>query len=253
MNLLEQPPDNVAAQIRRTLRPDEYESVRISSDLPPGAWLVVTGQRVLLIQTDVIEVELSDIEAVRMEPLIGGASLEISRRGQAPVRVPHTAARGAVFRETARAIESLWKSEAFAPGREPERLRCARCGRLLPENDVICPACVKSGATFRRIARYLAPYKSRALLLAFPSLLMTLAGLLPPMITRRIVDDVLQRGCAPSNGCRDALAALAVLVGAMVGLRLLSFAAECVHGWNVAWLGARLTADIRSQLYTHME
>ena len=43
----------------------------------------------------------------------------------------------------------------------------------------------------RRIGNYLMPYKWRAFLLVAVSLVGTFAELIPPMITRYIVDDVL--------------------------------------------------------------
>src|SRR5262249_51373336 len=51
----------------------------------------------------------------------------------------------------------------------------------------------------------------------------------------------------------DRLSSLGLLVLGLFGLRVLSWGAEWLHGWTVAWLGARVTADIRSQLYRQFE
>ena len=46
---------------------------------------------------------------------------------------------------------------------------------------------------------------------------------------------------------------LGFLVLTLIGIRVVSWGAEWVHGWIVAWLGAQATADIRSQLYRRLE
>jgi ATP-binding cassette subfamily B protein len=80
---------------------------------------------------------------------------------------------------------------------------------------------------------------------------MTAAGLLPPMITRWIVDEVLLPKTPQSSERRVELLGLIVL--GFFAVRLLSWGAEWIHGRTVAWLGARITADIRSQLYRQLE
>jgi ATP-binding cassette subfamily B protein len=104
-----------------------------------------------------------------------------------------------------------------------------------------------------RVAGYLKPYKGRAILLAIAAIITTFAELIPPMITRRIVDDVLVPKGATVAGADERLALLGVLVLGLVGVRALNWVAEWVHGWTVTYLSARVTADIRSQLYRRLE
>ena len=51
----------------------------------------------------------------------------------------------------------------------------------------------------------------------------------------------------------DRLWLLGVLVLGLVGVRLLTWGAEWMHGWTNSWLTSRVTADIRSQLYKRLE
>lgn len=98
---------------------------------------------------------------------------------------------------------------------------------------------------------YMTPHKGRAILLVLASLATTLAELMPPLITERLVNDVLLPEIPPDM--EDRLALLGWLVLALVGVRVASWFAEFVHGWTVTWLTARVTADIRAQLYRRLE
>src|SRR5262245_34321802 len=72
-----------------------------------------------------------------------------------------------------------------------DRMRCGKCGRLLPGSNGICTACLRRWRTFTRIAGFLAPYRKQVALLFFASIVISAAGLLPPLITGRLVDRVL--------------------------------------------------------------
>ena len=80
-----------------------------------------------------------------------------------------------------------------------------------------------------------------------------LTEILPPMITRYIVDDALVPANGITIGMADRLSLLGWFVLGLVGVRVLGWGAEWVHGWTVTWLGARVTADIRSRLYRQLE
>jgi ATP-binding cassette subfamily B protein len=98
------------------------------------------------------------------------------------------------------------------------------------------------------------PHKGRAILLALASVITTLAELMAPLITERLVDDVLvPEGAAAMARTEERLVILGWFVLALVGVRVVSWAAEFVHGWTVTWLAARVTADIRAHLYRRLE
>ena len=68
-----------------------------------------------------------------------------------------------------------------------------------------------------------------------------------------LVDEVLVpagENVAPED---ERMALLGWLVLAFIAVRTVSWCAEWVHGWNACWLGARATADIRSELYRNLE
>ena len=190
---------------------------------------------------------------MQTEPLVSGGRLEIERENAPTIIVPYSNSLAQKFSEVARGLEQLRKKEEFLINAELDKTRCEKCGRLLPEKNGICPACVRKFATLGRIAGYMKPYKWRTFFLAFSSLALMGAELIPPLVHRHIVDDAL----VPTEGNTASIDQRATLLGlwvlALIGVRVLSWSAEFLHGWIVTWLSARVTADIRSQLYRRLE
>jgi ATP-binding cassette subfamily B protein len=123
-------------------------------------------------------------------------------------------------------------------------VHCPRCGLPLPERGANCPACVPRVAVFARLLGLLRPYKRRATVLVMLTFVSVSAQMAPPYITKRITDDVIwAKNAAPLPGW-----ILAMLAAGFVFL-----IAQCVSGALSAWLAARLTADLRSNLHSHLQ
>jgi len=258
--LLEDLPAAVAGKL--ALAADEDVLIRVHSDLTDdrtyGAqWVLVTPERVVVAPEagidGAVEVAIDQVKVARTEALIGGGRLEIEREAAPTVSVPYSGSMAAKFSEVARGIEQLRKGEPFFINDRLDRTRCEKCNRLLPEKNGICPACIRKLATLKRIASFMAPYKGRAAILAVASVATTVAELMPPLVTKHLIDDVL----VPTVGSDLSLAGrydlLGLLVLALIGVRVWSWGAELIHHWVVSWLGARVTTDIRAQLYRRLE
>jgi ATP-binding cassette subfamily B protein len=198
--LIDQPVNGLVKRIALTLGQDEEELIRVESDLGADGhfgsqWVVVTASRVLIYQKgeegEVTDIPITDIAVARTEALIGGARLEIHRKNAPSVFIPFSKTLAQKFSETTRGIEQLRKGQDFFVNGDLDRIHCEKCSRLLPERNGICPACINRFATLGRIAAYLKPYKGRAILLAVASVITTVSELLPPIVTKHIVDDVL--------------------------------------------------------------
>ena len=262
MKLLESMPNSVRVKIRDFFSAQEEELIRVSTDLNQEAkfgtqWVVVTDRRLLIVPTEgpdgIIDIPIQELARVQTEALVGGSCLIIERNAKATVTVPYSSSLAEKFSEVTRGIEQLRKGEPFLINTQLERTRCEKCDRLLPEKNGICPACIRRLATLQRVATYLKPYIGYAILLGVVSLLGIGAAMIPPLLTREIMDGVLapEDGNIASESERPTL--LGLLVLGMVGIRLLNWGMEWAHGWTVSWLGARITTDIRSRLYQQLE
>ena len=253
--------ESVLARMAEHLPVDEEVLIRVFADLDATRrystqWVVVTPQRVLVIPMGVgavVDVAIADLTAVRADALVGGSQLTLECRDLPTVHVAYTGTQSVKFSEVARGLEHLRKGETFLINPTLDRIRCDKCNRLLPEKNGLCPACVRHFATLGRIVSYMRPYKGRAAVLAVASVATTVAELVPPQITKRLVDDVLVPTAEVVAPKADRLTLLGLLVLVLVGVRVWSWLAELARGWVVTWLSARVTADIRTQLFTRLE
>jgi ATP-binding cassette, subfamily B, bacterial len=264
MRLIEPAEAHIEQQIADRLSTGEEPFIQVFSDLDAEGcfgrrWLAVTPDRILVLSPDspddIVEVAVKRLKIVRTEALVSAARLEIEQEGAPTVYVPYSNSLGNKFSEVARALEQLRKGEDLLFRTEMDRVRCAKCDRLLPEKNGLCPACVSRLATIGRIGSYLKPYKGRALGLALASVATTTAELAPPMIIKNIVDEVIDPfvNDPSSMTIADGTALLGMMVLALIVVRVGSWIAEFSHDWIVSWLGARVTADIRSLLYRRLE
>ena len=271
MEITEKKPENIkllepagpaaTAVIQGVLSPDEEVLIQVCTDLEPEGrygegWVVVTTRRLLVVPVQggngITEVSLDSLRSVRTEPLVGGGRLEVERLDAPTLLVPYSSTLNAKFSEVARGLEQLRQNQSLLVNPNLDRTRCAKCGRLLPEKNGLCPACVSRLATLKRIAAYLVPYKGRVVILALSSIIGTLAELAPPLLTKRIVDEVLTPGVG-QHDLTPYMSLLGLMVMGLIGVRVASWIGEWMHVWTATWLGARVTADIRSRLYRRLE
>jgi ATP-binding cassette, subfamily B, bacterial len=256
--LLDPAPPEIINVTRGHLRSDEEEIIRVAADvLPDGAfgpqWVIATRARVMAVARKrvIADVPLREIASVRAEPLVGGGCLEVCRTDGPPLRVQHSASLRMRFLDVARGIEGLREARSLVP-QHTERGRCGRCGRRLPEPNSVCPACLSRVATLRKVMTFVKPYYRRTLLLALASGGITLASLVPPLITRRVVDEVLGPETT-TDVSGEGLTRLGVLVLGLLLVQCTTWAVQWGQGWGATWLGARITADVRAALYRCLE
>jgi ATP-binding cassette subfamily B protein len=220
--------------------------------------LEVTGDYVRVLdegpdgEQETSRVAIADIKGARNEPLVGGGRLEITLKNAdggegAKVSLLSYSLRVAErFSEAARGIEQLAKGEELSINlKEDQRTHCEKCGRLLPEKDGICPACVQRGRTMTRIAGFLTPYKGKAIALAGLSIVSTLINLAPPYIQGTLIDRVL----TPK---RD-INLLWMLMAAWLGALAFGVLLQIASGRLTAFLAANIAADLRAQVFRSVE
>jgi ATP-binding cassette, subfamily B, bacterial len=259
--LLEPTPPAVDLRLAAVVPENEELLVCVSVDLAADgthydeSWVAMTSRRFIVLRANDGQeiVPLDEIVRVHTETLVGGGRLEVERRAAATIVVPYTESLSHKLSEVARGLEQLRAGQDFRIDPVIQSMRCSRCHRLLPERDGICPACIHKWSTLKRISAYLVPYRWKAVVLALASVVTTGAELAPPLVVKHLVDNVFLTDEANPADMETRLQLLGFLVLTLVAIRLVSWTAEWVHGWTVVWLGARATADIRSQLYRRLE
>ena len=275
MRLVESISSEIDERLRRTIDPNETLRIGVATDIAEDGrfgkrWLIVTDRRLLVLsgeekdQDGRLELPVRGIKSAKTEPLVGGGRLEVETDGRTMELLRYSNSLVKKFVEVARGIEQLAKGEALDIPTEEEKLRCDKCGRLLPEKNGICPACVRKGAVLLRIASYLKPYRRKATVLVLLTLVGTLIQLVPPYLTKMLIDDVLnpKPGASPLPltkiltdlfDLETKFGLLVVLVAGMFAAGFLRMIGAVGHGWIASWVGARVTMDIRAELYRCLE
>ncbi len=243
-------PPEVDVKLQRIKPPEEQVLFQVTTDLINEQsfgekWLIATDQHLLFIPTEsvdgTVEVPLSAVQEARTEELVGGGCLAVERKEGEPVYLHYSSSLAPKFAEIAAGIQQLSKGETLELPTEMERTRCEKCGRLLAEKDGRCISCAKKRDTFRRIVSYVRPYRFQLVLVFVITTVAALIELLPPLITQRIIDDVL----TPKSN----FGLLVWLALALLGIRLLLWLSQVGRTAISSWLGFRAAEDIRTELY----
>lgn len=244
--------------------PDEPVRLCAETDLRADGrfgreWLVIGEQHLWVLPeeddgqevTPRVKLTLAGLKEPKARTLVNGGALEISRDGELIELVRYTNARAARFGAVAGAL-GKWLEGEEAEVPEEDDKRCPRCGLPLAEGTKVCPACLPRTQTLRRLARYLVPVWRPAVGLSAIALAHTALGLIPPYLQKPLMDQVL----APTGEPRpvdERASLLVLLVLALLGAHVLMAGLSALRSWLSAWLGNRISHDIRTELYQHLQ
>jgi ATP-binding cassette subfamily B protein len=206
---------------------------------------VVTGTEVSVLDqsgASVLRVPIADLETSRNEPLVSGGRLLLRMKsGEDIVATAYSLTHSDLFSEAARGVEQLAKGQPLSINLKREKTRCDSCGRLLPEKDGVCPHCINRGRSFMRVARYLAPYRTKVYVLVGLSVVATGMNLIPPQLQKLIIDGLTAKTIGGSGLFSLVMVWLAVAAVA-VGLQVLS-------NRLMTFLGSSIAADLRAATF----
>ena len=237
------------------------------------SWLVLAHGELLRLDAEGTidrRVAMDQVHAVRIDSMVGGSALMVDVDGDTAEMVRYSNAQAGKFGYVARWLGELVehrtgkRDEAPTWDYKPPRTACPQCGLPLADEFAPCPACTHKGRTLLRLFSYLKPYKNWAVMLALFTIAGTILELVPPIVTKALLDDVLARpdekaATAPTTLIGPALrsidsGAVALLagIGCMVVMHLISMAFSIVHGRLHARLGLNVATDIRNHLFERL-
>jgi len=267
MKLRQNPPDNVWSAAKAAGLDGEAVllSTRSGIDLlgnPRPRWLIVTESRVMVVGQDngaahvLLEVPTDQIRDARVAPQVGSGLLQVKRGEQFEDILRFENSDSAKFAKVAHKLSGMaaGRPVVVTPEDEKDERLCQSCGRPVGEAETICPRCVKKGRTILRMLRMMAGYWPYALLLLALVFLMSGMGLIPPRITRVLLDRVLVEGAADDPELFARCYRLLVgVVAAWVGYHVLSYLLSVGSGVLSTFVGTRITDDMRQRMYRHVQ
>jgi ATP-binding cassette subfamily B protein len=259
-------PESVQAQCRSLLRPDEnvlgWFEPNLNADLQFGKGLVVLTQYAVLARqpatVDQADLplqrwDLSEVRDIRKIDRAGLGILELLGHSRLLQAWRFTAGHGNAVGSL---IAHFRRLQAGSPvDSELDNSICPSCGGPMAVGQSVCINCAptavpETSRSLWRLTRFAKPRSTMIIFGFFLTLLSTMAGLVPALLTKPLVDDVL----IPHQEGRDGNFALVPwLLGGMLGSALLSWALSWVKTYVLASVSEQISADLRNATYAHLQ
>lgn len=186
---------------------------------------------------------VADLADPKVEDLVDATAIK-ARLGEKWVELLRgTTGRALIFSNTQKKLEALFAGKEIPDIEDGLRL-CTRCSRPLPEDTNVCPACLNRGKTLLRLFEFTKPYKFRLIWATVLVAMSTTVALLPPYLTRHLIDDVLTNRQLHLFGW---------LIGALVGAQAIANILQSARNRNTAYLSRGVAIDIRTQLFHKLQ
>ncbi|MGZ9584505.1 ABC transporter ATP-binding protein [Paenibacillus marinisediminis] len=247
MSILEQLPDQLRAHL--TEAPIFSAKTDLRNDGNFGEeWIAFTEHEILVWNIEganTLKLAVSDITEARAVNGIGGGTLLADTKKGPVVILRYTAALTAAFSFAAKLLSAMAKQEELPAASQKEFPRyCPNCHNPLAEGSQTCAVCKNNGKILGRMLRYAKPYKVQMVIAAILLVISTGIELIPPYLTKVMIDDVLKP---------DSLTSTLLLVVLGLGLTMLTMSImQTVRGLLGVWVGSKLMGDLRKDVYSSL-
>lgn len=214
-------------------------------------WLLIDPQKLRIITSDNgasrqrKSISLDTIEDAQIEQCVGNGLLNVSVDGKPQVLLHFSNELTERFARVATYLRQRKENDQI-PDFSQDGQRCVSCGRrLLDPSMKVCPNCIKRDQVFRRLFLLARPYwGSGAVQIA---LMMAGLGvdLLPPYLTRTLIDQVLTSGAHPDW--------LAWLVASLLGLQIIRVVITIFTNLLINRISTQFATDVRAKMFAHLK
>ena len=127
---------------------------------------------------------------------------------------------------------------------EKEKRICPNCGRTLSSPGAVCYGCAGRGKMVRKFWKYIRPQLPALVVALVLSLVTTSITLLPPYITKMLVDDIIPSGEVNS---------LFLVVGFLFISYLVLFILSSIRNYMLRVSGNSIVASLKTDIYEHAQ
>lgn len=245
-------PKEIEIEITSRLSSQEKILYCVGSDLTNDrnfgeSFLVVTSLRIFIIDNNKIALDLpiETIEEIKVDELFGGARLLAQIKGNGLVAlIYYTKDHIPKFGIFCRVLNQLVRGESPKFPDTDERSRCKKCHRPLPERGATCPLCVPRWQILVKLLGLIKPFKVRASILIAAVTLTVATQMVPPYLTKGIVDDVIKGGKHEQ---------LTMYIVAMFAAGLIYLVTRIIATISSTWLAAQLVSNLRMRLHDKIQ
>ena len=194
---------------------------------------------------------LADLSEARIVDGIGSSCLRLLTDGRIAAEFRFTLRHARAVAGLHRRLEKLLDAETPAgddeqgpPHPDEKKLRCEKCGHVIPPWSETCPACLSAKKILGRLMGFVRPHRWRAILGAVLAVSLTGLSLLQPWLRKPMIDDAVMNGD---------FALLAFYVGLLAALILVGALGGAFQRRIMAKLGSLVARDIRGRVYSHLQ
>jgi len=117
---------------------------------------------------------------------------------------------------------------------------CPKCGRALIRPGAPCMNCQSKSKLIQKLGVYVWPHRKSLLFCLFLSLITTGASLIPPLMTKTLVDEVF-----PNNDRGKLMMCVLILLGT----RLVQYGVGAIRSYRLRVNGDRIVAELRNDVH----
>ncbi|MCG7406150.1 ABC transporter ATP-binding protein/permease [Paenibacillus sp. ACRRX] len=244
MRATRQLPTKIKEQVKTTILYYAWTDLSLDNHFCEQ-WLTVTADEVTIWSASAAlanQIQLADIINARTVEAIGGGSFIVDQHSGSQVLLRYSAGLAAMFGYAAKLIMAVVQDDVLPEASENDSPHvCSVCSATWSSGARSCPACRDHRRVLSRMLGYAKTYKKQMTVAASLLVVTTLIELIPPYITKIMVDDVLQ----PMN----LGGALLWLVIALASTELVLALGQIVRGFIGVRIGAKLMGEIRTDIY----
>lgn len=206
--------------------------------------MVITNQNIFITNNDEIiqQIDIKKVKKIKVNELFNHSALVAITPKEEIVLLYLTKTFSPHFGTICRLVNQYLQQNIVKKYADltDQATACPKCHRPLPERGGICPECLPKWSILTRLLSYINPYKKTAIWLILFTSIMVISQLIPPYITKKIVDDVLETG----NYEQFHFWILAMLTAGVI-----FFGTSYLSNIYSSWLASKLINDFRNQLY----
>ena len=230
-----------------------------------------TFLKVYNFRTDTVEytVPFDEIERIFVKRMYGNAFIRVVKKGETkPINVfRYTFSVAQLCDSLVLFVSKVCSGEKIADQKEAissaylkQLSTCPKCGRTLSAPGVKCINCEGKKKLISRLSVYMKPEIKPLLFSLIVSAMTTSLALIPPYLTRTLVDDILKEGNKadtqvylfgrfPMSATRSLL-----YIGIFLAIiTIIRFSCAALHGYILRKSGDRIVKSLRNDVYEHAQ
>lgn len=190
----------------------------------------------------------SDIESIYSKRMYGNGIMRVElKNGEARDLFRFTFSVTALCDATSSFVSAINKGESVDTSLETmrgvyEKLLsiCPKCGRTLSSSGAVCVNCMGKGKILKTLGAYLKPELAPLIISLIISVIVTAIALVPPLLTKTLVDDIL-----PGND----LDGLKMIVVFLILIHIVHYSLGGIRGYVLRISGNKIIARLRCDVY----